>query len=129
MFDPSAPHIIILLIVVLLLFGSRRLPGAAKSLGESMHIFKKSVTGNSDEEKAAEAAQQAAAQQAAAQATQQQYVPQTALPPAAPQPTHEQQLADMQRQLAELQKQNAGPDGTNGAGAPLSEAQRGQQPF
>jgi sec-independent protein translocase protein TatA len=119
MFDPSAPHIIILLIVVLLLFGSRRLPGAAKSLGESMHIFKKSVTGNSDEEK--EKAEQAAAQQ--------HIVQQAALPPAAPQPTHEQQLADMQRQLAELQKQNAGPDGTNGAGAPLSEAQRGQQPF
>jgi sec-independent protein translocase protein TatA len=126
MFDPSAPHIIILLIVVLLLFGSRRLPGAAKSLGESMHIFKKSVTGNSDDEKEQAAAQQAAAQQAAAQ---QQYVQQTALPPAAPQPTHEQQLADMQRQLAELQKQNAGSDGANGAGAPLSEAQRGQQPF
>ena len=122
MFDPSAPHIIILLIVVLLLFGSRRLPGAAKSLGESMHIFKKSVTGNSDEEKEkAEAAQQAAAQP--------QYVQQVALPPSAPQPTHEQQLADMQRQLAELQKQNAGSDGASGTGAPLSEAQRGQQPF
>src|ERR1700729_4515595 len=50
MFDPSAPHIIILMIVVLLLFGSRRLPGAAKSLGQSMHIFKKSVAGLTPEE-------------------------------------------------------------------------------
>jgi len=123
MFDPSAPHIIILLIVVLLPFGSRRLPGAAKSLGQSMHIFKKTVTGEDEKEAAAEkaAAQQAAAQQAALQ--------QTALPPAAPQPTHEQQLADMQRQLAELQKQNVGSDSASGTGAPLSEAQRGQQPF
>lgn len=45
MFDPSAPHIIILLVVVLLLFGSTRLPGAAQALGKSMHIFKRSVKG------------------------------------------------------------------------------------
>ena len=121
MFDPSAPHIIILLIVVLLLFGSRRLPGAAKSLGESMHIFKKSVTGNSTDDDAKDGQQ----------APQQQVVQQTALPPAAPQPTHEQQLADLQRQVADMQKQNSGSDGSalNGTGAPLSEAQRGQQPF
>src|SRR5260370_29743266 len=51
MFDPSAPHIIILLVVVLLLFGSTRLPRAAKSLGQSMHIFKKSVSGlNADDD-------------------------------------------------------------------------------
>ncbi|MDR2987895.1 MAG: twin-arginine translocase TatA/TatE family subunit [Nocardiopsaceae bacterium] len=50
MFDPSAPHIIILLIVVLLLFGSTRLPGAAKAIGKSMHIFKKSVKGMDDDE-------------------------------------------------------------------------------
>ena len=48
MFDPSAPHIIILLVVVLLLFGVKRLPGAAKSLGESMHIFKKSIHGEDE---------------------------------------------------------------------------------
>jgi len=53
MFDPSAPHIIILLIVVLLLFGSRRLPGAAKSLGQSMHIFKRSISGLDSEDDAA----------------------------------------------------------------------------
>ena len=49
MFDPSAPHIIILLVVVLLLFGSTRLPGAAQALGKSMHIFKKSVKGMDDD--------------------------------------------------------------------------------
>jgi TatA/E family protein of Tat protein translocase len=49
MFDPSAPHIIILLVVVLLLFGSTRLPGAAKALGQSMNIFKRSVKGLDDE--------------------------------------------------------------------------------
>ena len=50
MFDPSAPHIIILLVVVLLLFGSTRLPGAAKAIGKSMHIFKRSVKGLDDDD-------------------------------------------------------------------------------
>jgi sec-independent protein translocase protein TatA len=133
MFDPSAPHIIVLLIVVLLLFGSRRLPGAAKSLGESMHIFKKSVhgldeNGNPMDAKVTEGPT----------AAQQQ---QTALPPSATQQlgnppqsfdnvTQQQQLADLQRQIQDLQRQQQ-PDGAaaNGTGAPLSEAQRSQQPF
>jgi sec-independent protein translocase protein TatA len=112
MFDPSAPHIIILLIVVLLLFGARRLPGAAKSLGESMHIFKRSVQGMSDDD----------TKDTGAQASLQQ----TALPvPAAPQQidaqsSQSQQLADLQRQISDLQKQNA-------AGG--DSATVGQQPF
>jgi sec-independent protein translocase protein TatA len=49
--DALAPwHIIVLLVVLVLLFGSRRLPGAAKSLGESMHIFKRSVEGLHEED-------------------------------------------------------------------------------
>ena len=44
--DALAPwHIIILVIVLVVLFGARRLPGAAQSLGQSMHIFKRSVQG------------------------------------------------------------------------------------
>jgi sec-independent protein translocase protein TatA len=130
MFDPSAPHIIILLIVVLLLFGSRRLPGAAKSLGESMHIFKKSVHGLDENGKPM--------QDPAATAAQTTLPP----PPATAQPltgqpstfdtvNHQQQLADLQRQVQDLQRQNVGADGApvNGAGTPLSEAQRSQQPF
>ncbi len=91
MFDPSAPHIIILVVVVLLLFGSRRLPGAARSLGQSMHIFRRSVQGMDTEDTAANPAAGTAA-----------------LPPApALDPTH-QQLADLQRQVEDLQKQSAG---------------------
>ena len=42
--DALAPwHIIILVVVLVVLFGAKRLPGAAQSLGQSMHIFKKSV--------------------------------------------------------------------------------------
>ncbi len=99
MFDPSAPHIIILAIVVLLLFGSRRLPGAARSLGQSMHIFKKSVSGlDTDEDINGTAANPA-------------FLPPRAdsvLPPAAPDAAQQQQLLDLQRQVADLQRQSAG---------------------
>jgi TatA/E family protein of Tat protein translocase len=36
--EPS--HILILLIVVIVLFGAKRLPDSARSLGRSMRIFK-----------------------------------------------------------------------------------------
>jgi sec-independent protein translocase protein TatA len=120
MFDPSAPHIIILLIVVLLLFGSRRLPGAARSLGESMHIFKKSVQGiNPDEETAANPPATATAPQYATLTPTQQAV--TATPDATA-----QQLADLQRQLSELQQQ-AG-NGTASSGQ-AEQAHTTPQPF
>ena len=118
MFDPSAPHIIILLVVVLLLFGARRLPGAAKSLGESMHIFRKSVQGlNSDDQgnAANPMGQNSMAQPFSAQ-----------LPPPAPIDApnpNAQQLADLQRQVADLQRQTAGSNGGQ-----ASEAQS-PQPF
>ena len=116
MFDPSAPHIIILLIVVVLLFGARRLPGAAQSLGQSMHIFKRSVQGLNPDD-----------QDSAANPTGQNSLvqPVTTLPPATPIATPDataQQLADLQRQVADLQRQGAGANG-----GPVSEAQPTQQ--
>ncbi|WP_434063575.1 twin-arginine translocase TatA/TatE family subunit [Paramicrobacterium chengjingii] len=36
-------HFVIILFIVLLLFGAPKLPGLAKSVGESMKIFKKEV--------------------------------------------------------------------------------------
>jgi sec-independent protein translocase protein TatA len=129
MFDPSAPHIIILLVVVLLLFGSRRLPGAAKSLGESMHIFKKSVHGQDENgqpfDKSAATATTATAQPPAQQPP--------ALPVAAPSydGVNQQQLADLQRQVADLQRQSPGVQDSvpSATGGPASEASRSQQPF
>jgi sec-independent protein translocase protein TatA len=46
----SAPEIILLLIVALLLFGAKRLPEIGRSLGTGMREFKDSVTGNSHTE-------------------------------------------------------------------------------
>jgi sec-independent protein translocase protein TatA len=40
LFD-SPSHLIIVLLVLVLLFGSAKLPKAAKSMGEAMRIFKK----------------------------------------------------------------------------------------
>jgi sec-independent protein translocase protein TatA len=96
--DALAPwHIIILVVVLVLLFGARRLPGAAKSLGESMHIFKRSVQGLNPEDQFGNAATPPA---------------NTAVPPAVLPPAqdamHDQQLADLQRQVEELQRQSAG---------------------
>ncbi|GAA4813825.1 Sec-independent protein translocase subunit TatA [Tomitella cavernea] len=58
-------HWAIVLIVLVLLFGSTRLPGAARGLGRSLRIFKsemKEMTGNDSE--AAESAPQASTPQA-----------------------------------------------------------------
>jgi sec-independent protein translocase protein TatA len=38
-------HLVILAVVFMALFGAKRLPESARSLGESLHIFKKSVRG------------------------------------------------------------------------------------
>lgn len=46
-------HLIVLLVVVLVLFGGKRLPEAARGLGRSMRIFKSEVKEMRDEDKPA----------------------------------------------------------------------------
>jgi sec-independent protein translocase protein TatA len=119
MFDPSAPHIIILLVVVLVLFGSTRLPGAAQALGKSMHIFKRSVKGLDENGKPMDDA--GVAQVTAAQ-------PAATLPGRVETPASQQDVQDLQRQVAELkdlQRQSAGGDG-GANGAARSETPRDQ---
>ena len=145
MFDPSAPHIIILLVVVLLLFGSTRLPGAAKALGSSMRIFKREMKDMHDDE-GKPASAPAAFQQgtlppappaplspapsapapsapapAAAQAPQQPVATPVGATPGATQ----QQVEDLQRQIAELRRQGAGTGQGSVPGQP-AEAPRDQ---
>jgi len=128
--DALAPwHIILLVVVLLVLFGSRRLPGAAKSLGESMHIFKRSVAGLHDDP-----ADPAAPAPGTGYPTAQQLTPpaqglahQQAL--TQQQASTQQQLADLQQQLAELQRQNAGSGAAAAPGAAAGEPARDQQPF
>lgn len=46
--EPS--HILLLLIVVVVLFGAKRLPDSARSLGRSMRIFKSEIKEMKSEE-------------------------------------------------------------------------------
>ncbi len=46
--DLGAPELIIILAIVLLLFGGKKLPQLSKSLGESMHELRKGINGNVD---------------------------------------------------------------------------------
>lgn len=100
--DAFAPwHIIILLVVLVVLFGAKRLPGAAHSLGESMHIFKKSVQGLHPDES-----------DSAANPSMSVLPPTAFPPPAVPAPdATAQQLQDLQRQVQDLQRQSAGSNG------------------
>jgi TatA/E family protein of Tat protein translocase len=51
MFLREPSHILILLIVVLVLFGAKRLPDSARSLGRSMRIFKSEIKEMNQDEK------------------------------------------------------------------------------
>jgi sec-independent protein translocase protein TatA len=114
--DALAPwHIIVLLIVLVLLFGSRRLPGAAKSLGQSMHIFKQSVSGLSADPDPNDPGSQMG-------------FTTTPMPPAQapaqPLPSPQDaataaQLQDLQRQVQELQRQSAGGNAGQQQNQPL----------
>ena len=105
--DALAPwHIVILLIVLVVLFGARRLPGAAQSLGQSMHIFKKSVQGLHQDDTGTAA-------NPSAPATGSWITPPPAVtPPAVPAPdATQQQLLDLQRQVQDLQRQTSAGNG------------------
>jgi sec-independent protein translocase protein TatA len=42
----GAPELIIVLVIALLIFGPKRLPGLGRQLGTGMREFKESITGN-----------------------------------------------------------------------------------
>jgi sec-independent protein translocase protein TatA len=115
--DAFAPwHIIILVVVLVVLFGAKRLPGAARSLGESMHIFKSSVSGGQDKYEQNSAANPSG--QALGNALPPAF-PAVAPPAAGPaQEATQQQLQDLQRQVSELQRQSG-----NGQGAETQTSQ------
>lgn len=98
-------HLIILVLVVVLLFGAKRLPDAARSIGKSMKIFKaetKDMRGESGESDTsatdAETRQLTASSSSAATVASGQTE------------DKDQQLADLQRQLNELKSQQANAD-------------------
>jgi sec-independent protein translocase protein TatA len=102
LFD-SPWKILIVAVVILVLFGSRKLPDAARSLGRSMRILKTEVQGMHEEE----AGDTAAAQSAPATAQAQLESAKTA-------PDAQAQIAALQEQINSLQ-QSAPANGTAAA--------------
>jgi sec-independent protein translocase protein TatA len=117
LFD-SPWKILIIAVVIIVLFGSKKLPHAARSLGQSMRILKKEVQGlREDEPESGPSTAQAAAQPPAEI---------TAAP--AQQPDQQSQIDALQQQIRDMQRAatlDAVPRTTAGAAA---EAQRTQQP-
>jgi sec-independent protein translocase protein TatA len=52
-------EIIVVLLIVLILFGAKRLPELGRSLGSGMHEFGRSITGKATDEQTAERPQDA----------------------------------------------------------------------
>jgi sec-independent protein translocase protein TatA len=88
-------HIAFLVVILLLIFGAKRLPEIGRSLGSGMREFKQSVTGEShSQQNTLPAAQQPPAPPPAAAAPVAQPAPPPAAappPPAAPPVEHTQQ--------------------------------------
>jgi sec-independent protein translocase protein TatA len=114
LFD-SPWKIAIIAILIIVLFGSRKLPGAARSLGQSMRILKKEISGlhEEDEPGAPGAPATAADATPAAAPAQLQATPTAPVAPAAASaaPDAQAQIAALQDQLNNLQ-QTVGANGT-----------------
>jgi sec-independent protein translocase protein TatA len=95
LFD-SPWKILIVALVIIVLFGSRKLPQAARSLGQSMRILKTEVQGLHEDEPASPATQAARAEL--------QQVP-------APVPHSQAQIQALQAQISNLQQRTVTANG------------------
>jgi sec-independent protein translocase protein TatA len=116
LFD-SPWKILIVAVVLIVLFGSKKLPHAARSLGQSMRILKREVQGLHEEEEETTPGTSATAR---AQADHAAGFPQAELT-ATPPPDQQSQIDALQQQIRDLQRASAMDP------AP-AEAQRSQQP-
>jgi len=115
LFD-SPWKILIVAVVIIVLFGSKKLPGAARSLGQSMRILKREVSDLHHDEEPGSAPKDSATQS-----------PQAQLAPAAAPPADQQgQIDALQQQIRDLQR-SATMDTPASAGS-TPEPQRTQQP-
>jgi sec-independent protein translocase protein TatA len=108
LFD-SPWKILAIVVLIIVFFGSRKLPGAARSLGQSMRILKKEMSGLHEDDEPAPAVVQTAPETApAAPAQLHAAAPATPAPasatPAASAPDAQAQLAALQEQLNSLQQ-------------------------
>jgi sec-independent protein translocase protein TatA len=117
LFD-SPWKILIIALVIIVLFGSRKLPHAARSLGQSMRILKREVQGLHEDEPASPATQAAPA--ASSAPAELQRAP-------APTPDAEAQLQELQAQVNNLQQQTAAANGHGHRGQRADSLTRGPQ--
>jgi sec-independent protein translocase protein TatA len=116
LFD-SPWKILIVAVVLIVLFGSKKLPDAARSLGKSMRILKAEVSDLHHDDPATEAAKAAAEAPPAPVLQQQLQIEQL-----------QQQLSDLQKSAANRAAESAANGAAAPADAPLTETQRTQQP-
>ena len=112
LFD-SPWKILIVALVIIVLFGSRKLPSAARSLGQSMRILKREVQGLHEDEPASPATQ-------AAQAAPAVQAP-------APVPDAQAQIEGLQAQINNLQQQTVAANGYGLGGHRADSLTRGPQ--
>jgi sec-independent protein translocase protein TatA len=91
LFD-SPWKILIIVLLIIVLFGAKKLPGAAKSLGQSMRILKSEVSKLHDDDDEPASATSAPVAQPAAQIT----APATA--------DHQSQIDALQQQIRDMQR-------------------------
>ena len=97
LFD-SPWKIAIIAVLILVLFGSKKLPHAARSLGQSMRILKREVQGLHEDE-----TEPGTSAEARAQADHAAEFPPAELT-AAPQPDQQSQIDALQQQIRDLQR-------------------------
>jgi sec-independent protein translocase protein TatA len=115
LFD-SPWKILIVAVVIIVLFGSKKLPHAARSLGQSMRILKREVQGLHEDEADPDAPVQASAQATAFPPAE------LAAAPAASRPDQQSQIDALQQQIRDLQRTSAMDP------VPSADAPRTQQP-
>jgi sec-independent protein translocase protein TatA len=103
LFD-SPWKILIIAAVVLVLFGSRKMPEAARSLGKSMRILKTEVKGLHDDDEPSATVQATTVQAAPAQI---QPTPDAQIAALQQQVDAQTKIEDLQKQLSDLQQQQA----------------------
>jgi sec-independent protein translocase protein TatA len=119
LFD-SPWKILIIALVIIVLFGSRKLPSAARSLGQSMRILKREVQGLHEDEPASPATQAAQAAQAAPAVL-------APLQQPAPVPDAQAQIERLQAQINNLQQQTVAANGRGPGGHRADSLTRGPQ--
>jgi sec-independent protein translocase protein TatA len=115
LFD-SPWKILIVAVVIIVLFGSKKLPGAARSLGQSMRILKREVSDLHHDDEPGSAPKDGATQVPQAQLT---------ATPAAPPADQQGQIDALQQQIRDLQRA-AAMDETPASASAVAEPQRTQ---